>query len=74
MDRVMGYDVGIKSLKKASVDKLKELLNLFCGYCGNFVEYHKNYGNFIPRCEKSPFIKNIISKTWNPSKFVNFLT
>ena len=64
MDRVMGYDVGIKSLKEASVDKLKELLNLFCGYCGNFVEYHKNYGNFIPRCEKSPFIKNIISKTW----------
>ncbi|MHA1381068.1 MAG: radical SAM protein [Candidatus Helarchaeota archaeon] len=64
MDRIMGYDVGIKSLKEISPKRLKELLVLFCQYCGNYVDYDINYGNFIPRCEKKQFIKNIISKSW----------
>ncbi len=64
MDRVMGYDVGIKSLKDVTVDRLKELLDMFCRYCGNFVDYAQNYGDFISRCEKRPFKKNIITKTW----------
>ncbi len=64
MDRVMGYDIGIKSLKEVTVDKLKELLDVFCRYCGNFVDYSDNFGDFIPRCEKRPFKKPIITKTW----------
>lgn len=64
MDRVIGYDIGIKSLKEVTVDKLKELLDVFCRYCGNFVDYADNYGDFIPRCEKRPFTKNVITKTW----------
>ena len=64
MDRVMGYDIGIKSLKEVTVDKLKELLDVFCRYCGNFVDYADNYGDFMPRCEKRPFTKNMITKTW----------
>ena len=64
MDRVMGYDIGIKRLKEVTVDKLKELLDVFCRYCGNFVEYVDNYGDFIFRCEKRPFTKNVITKMW----------
>lgn len=64
MDRVMGFDVGIKSLREVTVERLKGLLYIFCRYSGNFVDYDKNYGNFIPRCEKSPFTKPIITKTW----------
>ena len=64
MDRVMGYDIGIKSLKEVTVDRLKELLDVFCRYCGNFVDYASNLGDFIPRCEKKPFTKPIITESW----------
>lgn len=64
MDRVMGYDIGIKTLKEVTIDRLKELLDVFCRYCGNFVDYSDNLRDFIPRCEKRPFKKPIITKTW----------
>ena len=64
IDRVIGLDKGIKSLKEITPERMKELLNIFCRYCGNFIDYKDNMGNFIPRCEKAPLKQNIISKTW----------
>ncbi len=64
IDRVIGLDKGIKSLKDVTPEKMKDLLNTFCRYCGNFIDYKDNMGNFIPRCEKSPLKNNIISETW----------
>jgi len=64
IDRVMGFDKGIKSLKEVTPKKMKELLNTFCRYCGNYIDYMDNMGNFIPRCEKAPLKQNVISQTW----------
>jgi len=64
MDRVMGHDVGIKSLDDITVDGMKDLLDRFCRYCGNMVDYDANMGNFIPRCEKRPFSENVVTISW----------
>ncbi len=64
IDRVIGKDKGIKSLAELSEIKLKNQLSEYCKYCGNFSDYEVNKGDFIPRNEKAPFNKNIISKTW----------
>ena len=64
IDRVKGDDVGIKSLGDVTPEKMKDLLNRFCRYCGNMVDYHINNGDFIPRCEKEVFSKNKVSKSW----------
>ncbi len=64
MDRVKGDDVGILSLKDVTQEKMKDLLDRFCRYCGNMADYHVNDGDFIPRCEKEVFSKNIVTKSW----------
>lgn len=64
MDRVMGYDIGIKRLEDITREKLKKLLGRFCRYCGNMVDYDVNMGNFIPRCEKSAFSTNVVTESW----------
>lgn len=64
IDRVVGKNVGIKSLSEIDTKKLTNQLSEFCKYCGNFADYEINKGEFIPRCEKAPYNKNIISKTW----------
>ena len=64
MDRVIGLDVGIKRLEDVTIPKMKDLLNRFCRYCGNMVDYDVNMGNFIPRCEKAPFSKEIVTPSW----------
>ena len=64
MDRVMNKNKEINKLKDVTHDKLKEQLKTFCQYCGNFIEYDKNKGDFIPRCEKAPFVKYTMSRTW----------
>ncbi len=63
IDRVMQFRKGIPSLKEAE-QKLRELLSLFCQYCGNFDAYDINRGDFIPRAEKDSLSRPIISKTW----------
>ncbi|MEO2068875.1 MAG: radical SAM protein [Desulfurobacteriaceae bacterium] len=63
IDRVIGFDLGIKALKDVRSEKLKKHLDIFCRYCGNFVEYDINRGDFIPRCERDRF-KNKITKFW----------
>ncbi len=64
MDRVMGFDVGIKKLSEITIEKMKVLLDRFCRYCGNMIDYDKNMGNFIPRCERAPFSGNIETQSW----------
>jgi hypothetical protein len=63
IDRVFKFDLGIASLK--DVDKgIAKLLDKFCRYCGNFSDYEKNQGNFIPRHEKAVLNKPVMSKSW----------
>jgi len=64
IDRVVGKNIGIKSLAEIDTIKLTNQLSEFCKYCGNYADYEINKGDFIPRCEKAPYNKNIISKTW----------
>ena len=64
MDRVMGFDVGMKRLEDVSIPQMNDLLDQFCRYCGNIIDYHANMGNFIPRCEKAPFSKEIVTSSW----------
>jgi len=64
IDRVVGRNSGIKSLAEIDTKKLTNQLSEFCKYCGNYSDYEINKGDFIPRCEKAPYSKNIISKTW----------
>lgn len=63
IERVLSTSLGIKKLKDVTLPKLKEQLNFFCKFCGNYKAYAKNAGDFMPRCEKEPF-KEIISPTW----------
>lgn len=73
IDRVKGDDAGIKSLADVTPEKMKELLNQFCRFCGNMVDYNVNNGDFIPRCEKDVFSKNKVTKSWESmySKYHN---
>lgn len=56
----------IKSLEECSIEKMKQQMNTFCKFCGNFKAYASNQGNFIPRNEKEPFDHKhpIITKIW----------
>lgn len=63
IDRVFQLNLGVQSLK--NVDKsIAKYLDTFCRFCGNFSDYEKNYGNFIPRNEKAALTKPIISDSW----------
>ena len=63
IERVIGTNISAKSLEELTEEKLKQHLQEFCKYCGNFKAYKCNSGNFLPRSEKAPF-KAIISNTW----------
>jgi len=64
IDRVIGLKKGINALKDITDAKLKTQLNEFCRFCGNYSDYNKNHGGFIPRCEKTPFKKDSRSLFW----------
>ncbi|WP_459846486.1 hypothetical protein [Campylobacter concisus] len=63
IDRVLGGNKGIKTLKGITTQNLQDHFKEFCKFCGNFKDYAPNYGDFIPRCEKAPF-KEKISPSW----------
>ena len=63
IDRVLGGNKGIKTLKEITTQNLQDHFKEFCKFCGNFKDYAPNYGDFIPRCEKAPF-KEKISPSW----------
>lgn len=63
IDRVLEFNLGVKSLKEVD-ESIAKYLNTFCRYCGNFSDYEKNFGNFIPRNEKSLLTKPILSESW----------
>ncbi len=71
IDRVLGNDVGIKSLKTLSNENLKDLLSEFCRLCGNFVDYNSNKGDFIPRSEKGNFTNDLTTDFWVDA-YLNF--
>lgn len=62
-DRVLGGGRGVSRLKDLTPDKIKEHMEEYCRYCGNFIEYNENYGDNIIRSEKRPF-KNVVSPSW----------
>jgi len=41
IDRVFGFDVGLKSLSSITDDALKKQLNLLCAYCGHYKYNYK---------------------------------
>lgn len=63
IDRVFGMNRGIKSLHHVD-ESIKEQLDTFCQYCGNFTDYAPNKGDFIPRAEKDSTTRSVISETW----------
>lgn len=63
IDRVFNLKKGIKSLKNVD-ESIKNQLDTFCRYCGNYSDYAVNKGDFIPRNEKAPLKKEIISDSW----------
>ena len=67
IDRILNAQRALQSLSDVvsdTKDRMKEQMRLFCKYCGNYKAYAENGGDFVPRCEKTPF-KDIISPTWN---------
>ncbi len=63
IDRVFKFNLGIQSLKNVD-ESIAKYLDTFCRYCGNFSDYEKNFGNFIPRNEKAPLTKPVVSESW----------
>ena len=63
IDRIFEFNLGFTHLKDVD-ESIAKLLDTFCKFCGNFTDYKKNKGNFIPRSEKAATIRPIISKTW----------
>lgn len=63
IDRVFNLNLGVHSLKNVD-ESIARYLDSFCRFCGNFSDYEKNYGNFIPRNEKAALIKPITSESW----------
>ncbi len=39
IDRVFGFDIGIKSLSEVTPERLKAQLRLLCGFCGHFTHF-----------------------------------
>ena len=65
IDRVLNQErCAIGSLKEVSEGKLRAQLDRFCRLCGNFKDYDRNQGLFIPRVEKAPLNENKISPSW----------
>lgn len=63
IDRVFKFNLGVESLKNVD-ESIAKYLDTFCRFCGNFSDYEKNYGNFIPRNEKAALTKPITSESW----------
>jgi uncharacterized radical SAM superfamily Fe-S cluster-containing enzyme len=63
IDRVFQLNLGIQSLKNVD-ESIVKYLDIFCRFCGNFSDYEKNFGDFIPRNEKAALTKPIISESW----------
>ena len=61
--RVTGLRPGAQSLSDVTEERMKDLLEEYCKYCGNFQGYASNFGNFIERCRKEPF-KGVVSRFW----------
>lgn len=64
IDRVIGKDIGIKSIDKFELITFEQQMKTYCKYCANFSYYEDNFGNFIPRNEKAPFKNLRVSKSW----------
>lgn len=65
IDRVIGKERhAIKRLSEINEKGLKKHLETFCKFCGNFKDYDRNQGLFIPRSEKAPLNKNKVSHSW----------
>ena len=54
LDRVFGFDIGVKSLRDVNVSKMQGMLPLLCRLCGHFKE---NYGTDLVTDEE-------ISRSW----------
>ncbi len=63
IDRVFKLNLGVQSLMNVD-GSIAKYLDTFCRFCGNFSDYEKNYGNFIPRNEKAALTKPITSESW----------
>lgn len=63
MERVMSTHFAIKNLKDVS-ENMDDLFMYFCSYCGNFMEYAANKGDFMERAEKNQNKDEIVSNSW----------
>lgn len=58
IDRVMGFDIGLKHLP-LSHDQILPQMEMICRYCGHFCSRH-----FIPKEERITIIGNPMSSSW----------
>lgn len=63
IDRIFGFGLGVQSLHEVD-SQIAKYLDTFCRYCGNFTDYEKNQGDFIPRNEKAALIQPVVSNSW----------
>jgi len=63
IDRIFKLNLGVQSLKNVD-ESIANYFDTFCRFCGNFSDYEKNFGNFIPRNEKAALTKPITSESW----------
>lgn len=65
IDRILGTErCAVPRLSDITPERFQAHLKKFCSLCGNFKDYARNKGLFIPRAEKAPLTKNIISRSW----------
>jgi len=63
IDRVFKMNLGVPYLKDVD-ESISKYLDTFCRFCGNFSDYEKNFGDFIPRNEKAALTKPLTSESW----------
>lgn len=63
IDRVFGFDLGRKHLP-SDTDEMKDLLKLFCSYCGHYKNRNFDDKKNIPNSDINSTYVMEISKTW----------
>lgn len=57
IDRVFGFDLGIKKINEINIINLQKQMNLFCSLCGHFLDYREDF-------KSNWSYKECISETW----------
>jgi len=60
VDRIFGFDIGIKNLSEADTDAFRKKLPMLCSYCGHF----KENGHYADLLDMHSVNKKSTSQSW----------